>query len=334
MDGLAKSSDLLSSAALLAAIVEGAEDAIISKTLDGRILSWNRGAERVFGHSAREVVGQPITIIFPDERLSEESDIMAKIRMGERHPPYLSVRRKKDGRLVDLSIAVSPIRAEDGRVVGAAKIARDVSPLRQEAERQALLAREINHRIKNLFAITSGLVLQSARQADSINSLVLDLNSRLGALARAHDLTLPDLAPEGTNSATTLRRLLEAIIAPYQDHSSGRIVVTGDDLEIGSSALTAIALVLHELITNAAKYGALAAPEGCLSVSVKISGESLLLTWSEQTGARLLPEAGPDGFGSFLESVSLKGLDATIKRQWNPHGLRIELSLPLRSIQR
>jgi len=326
-------SEIPTSTALLAAIVQGAEDAIIGKTLDGTILSWNGGAERVFGHSAQEAVGQPITLIFPDERLSEEARIIAKIKSGERYPPYLSVRRRKDGTLIDLSIAVSPIPAEDGRIVGAAKIARDVSPLREEAERQALLARETNHRIKNVFAITSGLVLQSARQADSINGLVLDLNSRLAALARAHELTLPDLSStQASPQTTTLLRLLDAIIAPYQDHASGRIEVTGVDFEIGPSALTAIALVLHELVTNAAKYGALASPEGGLSISVELTDQVLLLTWIEETGARVLADAGPQGFGSFLETV-LKELDASIKRKWNPHGLRIELSIPLTSIK-
>ena len=327
-------SDFPTSTALLAAIVQGAEDAIIGKTLDGTIVSWNRGAERIFGHSTQEAVGQPITFIFPDERLSEEASIIAKVRNGVRYPPYLSVRRRKDGTLINLSIAVSPIRTDDGRIVGAAKIARDVSPLREEAERQALLAREINHRIKNLFAITSGLVLQSARQADSIDGLVLDLNSRLAALARAHELTLPELSTvPASSAATTLLRLMEAIIAPYQDHALGRIVVTGVDLEIGPSALTAIALVLHELITNAAKYGALAGPEGRLSISVAMTDQMLVLTWLEETGARVLAEAGPSGFGSFLETVSMKGLNSSIKRVWNPHGLTIELSIPLTSLK-
>lgn len=130
-------------AARLAAIVANADDAIVSKTLEGRITSWNRGAERMFGYAEAEVIGKPITIIIPRDRLFEEEEILRKLRLGESIDHFETIRVTKDGRPVPISLSVSPIRASDGRIVGAAKIARDISDRKRlEAEGNELRERE------------------------------------------------------------------------------------------------------------------------------------------------------------------------------------------------
>src|SRR6185369_14942981 len=111
----------------LAALIESAEDAIVSKTLDGIITSWNRGAERIFGYTAEEAIGKPITIIIPPDHLDEEPAILARLRAGERIEHFETIRMRKDGTRRDISLTVSPIKGPDGRVVGASKIARDVT---------------------------------------------------------------------------------------------------------------------------------------------------------------------------------------------------------------
>jgi PAS domain S-box-containing protein len=128
----------------LAAIVESAEDAIISKTLDSTITSWNRGAERVFGYTAEEVIGKSVTILIPPDHPDEEPSILARLRKGERIEHYETVRITKDGRLIDVSLTVSPIRDGSGRIIGASKIARDITD-RKKAElrlQEALQAAE------------------------------------------------------------------------------------------------------------------------------------------------------------------------------------------------
>ncbi len=125
----------------LAAIVDSSDDAIVSKTLDGVITSWNRGAERIFGWTAAEAIGRHITMIIPHERRAEEEEMLARIRRGERVDHYETVRVTRDGRLLDISLTVSPLRDPAGRIVGASKIARDVTERRRlEAERDRLLA--------------------------------------------------------------------------------------------------------------------------------------------------------------------------------------------------
>jgi PAS domain S-box-containing protein len=128
----------------LAAIVASSDDAIISKTLDGIILSWNEGAARMFGYAAEEVIGKSVTILIPLDHLDEEPQILARLRAGERIDHYCTVRRRKDGTLLDISLTVSPIRNAKGEVVGASKIARDITTERKAEE--ALRARDARFR--------------------------------------------------------------------------------------------------------------------------------------------------------------------------------------------
>jgi PAS domain S-box-containing protein len=121
--------------AFFAAIVNSSSDAIISKDLNGIVTSWNKGAERVFGYTAAEIVGRPVSTLFPPDRVDEEPNILARIRRGELIDHYETVRRRKDGTLIDISLTVSPIIDADGNIIGASKVARDITQLRREEER-------------------------------------------------------------------------------------------------------------------------------------------------------------------------------------------------------
>ena len=131
----------------LATIVETSDDAIISKNLDGIILTWNRGAERIFGYTAEEVIGKPVTILMPPERYDEEPGILARLRRGERIDHYETVRRRKDGTLIDISLTVSPV-GKAGQIVGASKIARDIT----QRKRAEAALRDNERRLQDLLA--------------------------------------------------------------------------------------------------------------------------------------------------------------------------------------
>src|SRR3546814_12024525 len=118
----------------LAAIVESSDDAILAKDLDGTIMSWNAGAERLFGFTEDEAIGRPVTILLPEERLDEEPEILRRIRRGERVEHFETVRRRKDGSLIDISLTVSPVQDGEGRIIGAAKIARSHNERRRGQE--------------------------------------------------------------------------------------------------------------------------------------------------------------------------------------------------------
>lgn len=161
-------------AARLAAIVESTDDAIVSKDLSGIVMTWNAGAEATFGYSAAEMVGSPIHRLIPEERLGEEEVILAKIRRGLGVPRFVTVRRRKDGGLITVSVTISPVRGPDGSVIGASKIARDIT---EELRRQkALAASEVWHR--RLFeSAKDGILL-----LDGETGAVVDVNPSLAEL--------------------------------------------------------------------------------------------------------------------------------------------------------
>lgn len=320
----------------LAAIVESSDDAILSKDLDGTITSWNRGAEQLFGYTGPEAIGQPVTLIIPEDRLDEEPRILARLRRGERIEHFETIRQRKDGSLVDISLTVSPIRADDGTVVGASKIARDISERRQAEERQRLLLGEMNHRVKNLLVLASSVVGLSARSAKSVAQLVADVQARLSALARAHALTLPRIPEQATAAGTpaSLHALIDTIALPFDEPGAGvrkRVLVTGPDVPVlAGGPLTSMALLLHEFATNAAKYGALSVPGGRVEIECAHDGDRFVLTWSEVGGPQIPPEAaaGGDGFGNLLARATVRGqLGGEITREWRPDGLTIRLSV-------
>lgn len=126
---------------LLAAVMQSSNDAIIAKSLDAIITAWNQGAERMFGYTAEEAIGRPIDLIVPEERREDVRSIIARIGRGEHVANFETLRRRKDGKLIEVSISVSPVRAADGRIIGAAKVARDIRTL-VAAERKFRLAVE------------------------------------------------------------------------------------------------------------------------------------------------------------------------------------------------
>jgi PAS domain S-box-containing protein len=310
----------------LALIVESSDDAIISKNLDGVIQSWNGGAERIFGYSAAEAIGQPITMLIPDDFLDQEPQILGRIIKGERIDHFETVRLRSDGTLVDVSLTVSPVRDNTGKIVGASKVARDITEGRKAQQKQKLLLLEMNHRIKNLFAVASGVVSVSARMADTPRELASAIQSRLAALARAHDLTLQADPEIARSRVVMLADLIRTILSPYE-LSHGNISISGPAIECGANAATAFALLLHEFATNAVKYGALSDPAGTIAVTWA-AGDPLVLVWKEGGGASA-PTTEREGFGGTLVRATVAGLDGTIERDWAQSGLAITLSVPL-----
>lgn len=207
--------------ALLAAIVDSSDDAIVSKTLEGVITSWNRGAEQLFGYPAAEAVGQSIFLIIPEDRKAEEEDVLARLRRGEKVDHFETVRRRKDGSEVHISLTVSPIRDATGTVIGASKIARDISDrerlnvltrvvLAQEDERRRI-ARELHDQLgQHLTALRLTLEMIKASsvqqselrdQVEMLEQLALQLDQEVAF--RVCELRPTDLDSPGLEAALT-----------------------------------------------------------------------------------------------------------------------------------
>ncbi|MGF9567577.1 GAF domain-containing protein [Neorhizobium sp. JUb45] len=207
---------------------------------------------------------------------------------------------------------------------------------RERAEEQrVLLLRELNHRVKNVFALTNSLLKMSARTVSTATELAAIVTSRLTALSKAHDLVQPVFSLESVEppSDVSLHRVITDILAPYvEDEDKQRLaLVGGDDVFVSSNNITAIALVLHELATNAAKYGSLSTLEGRLVVSC-VRSDKIEIVWSER-GGPTVSEPSVSGFGSTLVTRSVQGLRGEITYSWSSEGLDVVIGLPLSALE-
>jgi PAS domain S-box-containing protein len=318
----------------IAAIVESSEDAVLTKNLEGIITSWNHGATRLFGYTADEVIGKPVTTLMPEERRNEEPTILDRIRRGERIDHYETIRQRKDGSTVEISLTVSPVKDPEGRIIGASKVARDITERRRAEQQQRLLLREMDHRIKNLFALAGGVVALSARSATSPGELASAVRDRLMALAQAHALTLPVTSEGGRRieQSTTLHVLIQTMLSPYEgrmDGQSARVTISGPDIRLAGGLVTTFALLLHEFATNATKYGALSTPTGHIDIACSEGDGQFALTWQEHGGPRIECRNDSEGFGTVLARATVRDqLRGEISRDWKPEGLTIRLSVP------
>jgi PAS domain S-box-containing protein len=304
----------------LASIVESSDDAIVSKNLDGVITSWNTGAERVFGYAAEEVIGQPITIVIPQDRQDEERTILTRIRRGERIDHFETVRQRKHGSLIVVSLTVSPVKNAEGKIVGASKIARDITEQKRNQEQIAILAREAEHRSKNLLATVQATINLS--QSDTPEGLKHAIEGRIRALANVHSLFVETRWIGAELSAIATQEL-----APYSETDETRVQIDGPQVLLEPNAAQAIAVALHELATNAAKYGALSVAKG--QVDLKWSHEAderLILRWTEIGGPAVQPPAR-QGFGVRVVERMIGQLKGKARFDWCPQGLVCEITL-------
>jgi two-component system CheB/CheR fusion protein len=306
----------------LSSIVEFSDDAIISKNLVGIIESWNAGAERIFGYTAAEAIGQSVEILVPPDRLNEEAEIISRIRRGERTEHYETVRRRKDGSLIDISLTVSPIMAADGRVMGASKIARDITERKRSAAHISVLAREAEHRAKNVLATVQAVV--KLTEAETVADFKNAIEGRLLALASVHTLLV-----ESRWSGAELHDLVIKELSPYRKGDGTRVVIEGPGLKLEPSTAQTIAVVFHELTTNAVKYGALSVCKGRIGVSwTRPEIGRLVIRWTETGGPAVTPPTRK-GFGTKVMANMIHQARGEIGFDWHPAGLACEIELPI-----
>ncbi|KSV64751.1 hypothetical protein N183_34645 [Sinorhizobium sp. Sb3] len=281
----------------LAAIVESSDDAIISKSLEGIVKSWNAGAERQFGYAADEIVGQSIMTLVPPDRRDEEMDILARVRRGEHIQHYETLRQRKDGSEVWVSLTISPLRDAVGVIIGASTIARDMTERRRADEHRKTLMGELNHRVKNTMAVIQSIAAQTLGHASTLEEAREAFGSRLINLSKAHDL----LTRESWQSAD-LRKIVADTVKPLAGGES-RFQIEGPSIRLSPSAALAVAMALHELSTNAAKYGALTSEDGRVSIAWQLHGKGderkFVLRWQESGGPPVV-QPTRKGFGSLL----------------------------------
>ncbi len=307
------------------ALVESSADAIISKNLDGIIQSWNKAAERIFGYTAEEATGRHISLLIPEDRLEEEPGIIARIRKGERIEHYETVRRRKDGSLIDISLTVSPVKNSDGHVIGASKIARDITEKKRAEEARELLLHEIKHRVKNTLGTVQAIAAQTFREGPRHEREAFV--GRLRALSSAHDL----LTQQEWHHVLVTGVIARAL-APFQENRTERFRLSGSEAVLNANQALLLAMALHELATNAVKYGALSNAAGTVALSWHVAqdaeGKSLRLEWRESGGPPVGPPARK-GFGSTLIERALRQEHGHSCFEFHPDGVVCTLEMKL-----
>ena len=290
--------------------------------LDGIITSWNKSAERLFGHTAEETIGKAVTILIPPESHDEEPGILARIRFGERIDHYETVRQRKDGSLIHISLTVSPVKDGAGRITGASKIARDITERKRSQERIALLAREVDHRSKNLLALVQATV--HLTRGATAQELKAAIEGRIQALANAHSLL-----SQSRWAGADLRGLVMEELAPYCHDADPRVRIAGPTVALEPNTAQSMAVAVHELATNAVKYGALSVPTGRLLVEWSLAADgAFAFRWSE-TGGPPVEAPTHRGFGTrVLERLVRGPLNGDVRYDWRPEGLVCEISAP------
>jgi two-component sensor histidine kinase len=188
----------------------------------------------------------------------------------------------------------------------------------------------MSHRVKNLFGLASSVVALSGRSAETPQEVVNSACERLAALARAHLLTLSQ-TEDRQPVATTLQSLIKAIVAPFNETAGGqtpRISISGVDSSVSASAVTNLALLFHELVTNAAKYGALSTANGRVEAVCAEEKGTVTISWTERGGPLVAEPRASEGFGSVLSRKAAQFFEGKIEREWRPEGLAVRLTLP------
>lgn len=319
--------------ARLAAIVDSSSDAIISKDLNSVITTWNAAAEHMFGYTASEAIGRSVLMLIPERLHSEENEIIERIRSGERIGSFETVRLRKDGTTIHVSLTISPIKTADGRIIGASKIARDITATRENERRIRLLLREVNHRVKNQYAVILAMVKETSRRATSPEEFERHVRDRIAALSRSHDLlVLSDW------SGASVAELVQEHLKPFGHEE--RIKVSGSLLTLNARSVQYLGMALHELGTNSAKYGALACPKGSIDVTWNIGtdakGASVLqLCWEERFAGEptACHQSNPRGFGSIvLLRATPQALDGSAEIDRGTGHVRWQLTAPVDSV--
>lgn len=310
--------------AWLSAIVTSAEDAIVGKTLDGNIVSWNPAAERIFGYRPEEILGQPITVLADPARPTEMAEILDRLRTGDIIAGYETTRQRKDGSILPVSLTISPIRSVKGDLIGASKIARDITEKKKREEQVRLLSSDLEHRLKNILSMVAAFIRVTKR---NVGSPALDaIEDRIMALDRACSLL-----GAGEWQHAKLDALILELIHVF-DAGNDRFVIGGPSISLGAEAVQALSMALNELGTNAIKYGALSGEGGTVEIGWEAQSDVLRITWREKGGP---PTKAPSarGVGHWVLRSSVEGqLGGTLRMDWPETGVVCEITIPARHV--
>jgi PAS domain S-box-containing protein len=317
--------------ARLAAIVSSSPDAIVSFGAENkRVRTWNRGATVLFGYTEAEALDAPVDLLIPPQHLTEAENQTGvfDLAMAEGQVRLDTIRRRKDGSLVDVSVSATRMTDAAGRVLGVSVIFRDITERKRWEEHQQLLINELNHRVKNTLATVQSIASQTLRNTGTAAEAKEAIEGRLIALSRAHDV----LTREHWEGAD-LYEIVEQAVAPYSNRSEDRLHLSGPRARVSPRMALALAMALQELATNAVKYGALSTATGAIRINWEVEGSApaigFHLRW-EETGGPPVQAPVRRGFGTRLIERSLaQDLNGDVRIEFAPTGVICTVHAPI-----
>jgi PAS domain S-box-containing protein len=311
--------------ARMAAVAEATHDAIYGVDLDGIIDTWNLGAERLLGYAEREVVGQHVSLLAQLAQHEEQLAFLKRVAAGETVKPFDTIRKTKQGKLIDVTMAMSPVKAPDGSVVAAAVALHDIGERKEWDVRQRLMNRELAHRVKNSYAVLQAILRSTLKSSPDPQQFANAFSGRLHSMATAHDV-LTDNDWRGAELGALIRQQLSQYV------SGQRVNLKGGIANLPAEQAAPLSLIINELATNALKHGALSTPQGSININWDIAlthkhADHFVLRWQEKDGPQVTSQ-GPRGFGSTLIEKSLP--EADVKMNYLADGLMCEITWPVK----
>lgn len=312
---------------LLGALVQTSTDAIISYDLDGRVRTWNAAAEALYGYSAEQIIGQSMERLYPDGYTKSIGDYRDEIIAGKL-TSFEAIRMTSTGKPRLVWITAAPIRDIEGRVIAVSNIHRDITEIRKHQDSRRIVAQEVIHRAKNMLTVISAIHRRTAASARSMEEFNEKFGERIASLSRSADFLTSD-----DWSTVSLDALIRSQLALFA-HDDTRLTVDGPAVELRPQAVKTIGMALHELGTNATKYGALGDNGGEVAIRWFLTpaedGEepALFIEWVE-TGPSFHTPPRHRGFGNtVLTRLAVSLLDAEVTYDFTPAGVLWSISIP------
>ncbi len=309
----------------MTALVASTSDAVISYDLDGNIITWNPSAERLYGYRSEEILGKSLETLFPEDWPKRITYYRDEIIAG-RLPDFEATRIAKNGAEREVWISCAPIRNPEGEVIAISNIHRDVTEVRNAERARDLIANEVIHRAKNMLSVVLAIQGQTARNAPSLEAFNRSFGQRLASLAKSTDLLVH-------NAWTSVS--LEAVVAGHLEpfttlEAESRVTISGPRVNLQPEAVQTIGMAIHELATNAAKYGVLSQERGQIAITWQVVPEAgqLHFDWRE-TGMEIAAEPANTGFGhTVLTAHASAVLEAEAAYQMGDEGILWAIQIP------
>ena len=295
---------------------------------DNPIIFANRAFRELTGYEEEEILGRNCRFLQGPGTNAERRQQMRDAIENEEIVILEVMNYRKDGSEFWNALHLGPVYDEDGKLkyyFGSQWNVTDLRDARNDERTARMMARELSHRMKNMFAVISGIVNVTGRMR-GIEDEASEINARIQALGRAFETTLDDTASGTVASGPAIR----AILAPY-DLDAGRLMIDGEEVDVPFATISIVGLVLHELAANATRYGAWAEGSGQVRVTWRTpaKGEPLRIFWHETGGPDMTGQDIKEGTGSAIISRMLRSAQGTIEKEWNPDGLCALITVPL-----